>query len=253
MPHVNPAPSAPAARAGADRAGRRRPLEQHDTEQAPTQGGGPTRHRDDAPGRRAAADHGAGSARSRRAAQAVVRRDRKLRRVVTRLESCLPQLPNAERRVAALRAGLGEKSTRTRARVAQLLNVTRLRVARGNVARSASCARCGAMPAPGEPLPPIRTVPVDKTLAAVSLAAGFLSGGSAGTQAPRSARDVRSPGRAGKDRNAVKGVRADSPPPLAQLIPTSPEGIGLTLPLLLALAGGGWLLARRRVRRRLTA
>ena len=95
--------------------------------------------------------------------------------------------------------------------------------------------------------------PVDKTLAAVSLAAGVLAGGSAGTQALAKARDVKSPGRAGKDRNAVKGVRADSPPPLAQLIPTSPEGIGLTLPLLLALAGGGWLLARRRVRRRLTA
>jgi hypothetical protein len=183
-----------------------------------------------------------------------LRRDRDLRKTVMRLEPCLSHLPDPERRVAALRAGLGEPRTRTRARVAQLLDVTRQRVAqveRRAVRRLRSFQRtqgCGsAGGASGEADDGIAA-----TLAGgVNLALGFLSGGSTGTQALAGAQDTEaSAGTKGssKDRGAVKGEQADSPP-LGGLVPTSPEGIGLTLPLLLALAGGGWLLARRKLRR----
>ena len=145
VPHVNPVPSAPPVRVPLPSAPAVGVRSSGTTQSAapgavPPQGGGPTGTGTTRPGgaplMTAEPDRRAAAERRKR----VVRRDRKLRRVVKRLESCLPQLPNAERRVAALRAGLGEKSTRTRARVAQLLNVTRRAGGAGGTSRAPPAA-----------------------------------------------------------------------------------------------------------------
>jgi hypothetical protein len=58
------------------------------------------------------------------------RRDRRLRRKVVMLRGCLGGLERTERRVLVLRAGLGQRRPRARARVAGILDVPARRVAR---------------------------------------------------------------------------------------------------------------------------
>jgi Sigma-70, region 4 len=58
------------------------------------------------------------------------RRDRRLRRNVVMLRGCLGGLARTERRVLVLRAGLGQRRPRARARVAGILDVPARRVAR---------------------------------------------------------------------------------------------------------------------------
>ena len=93
-------------------------------------------------GRRAAADAArspprAGPARWRSES---ARRERRLRRTVTRLRACLDGLPTLERRVLVLRAGLGPRRPRPRARVARVLDLSTARVRASSGADSGDCA-----------------------------------------------------------------------------------------------------------------
>jgi hypothetical protein len=58
------------------------------------------------------------------------RRERRLRRIVRRMDACLPAIADAQRQVLVLRAGLGTRPARSRGEVAQLLGVRGARVAR---------------------------------------------------------------------------------------------------------------------------
>jgi hypothetical protein len=86
--------------------------------------------------------------------------DRALRRAVLNLQECLGSVPHRERRVLELRAGVGDKRTRSRAEVARLTGLHRKTVARlerrglkrlYKLANAGSCARAssssGAAPA----------------------------------------------------------------------------------------------------------
>ena len=71
----------------------------------------------------------------------VRRRERRLRRTVTRLRACLDGLPTLERRVLVLRAGLGPGRPRARARVARVLDLSGARVRRARATRTPATAR----------------------------------------------------------------------------------------------------------------
>jgi hypothetical protein len=60
----------------------------------------------------------------------VARRERALRRTVRRHRACLGGLPSLERRVLVMRAGLGARDARTRARAARALDMSIRRIAR---------------------------------------------------------------------------------------------------------------------------
>jgi hypothetical protein len=64
------------------------------------------------------------------AARAQRVRERRLRRTVARHRSCLPRLATGERRVLALRAGVGEQRPHSRAAVARITGWPRSRVLR---------------------------------------------------------------------------------------------------------------------------
>jgi hypothetical protein len=90
------------------------------------------------------------------AASAVRRREHRLRRIVRRLDACLPEIAAAQRRVLVLRAGVGPAPVRSRAQVARRLGVPVARVARlerrgvrtlRRLDRATNCAP-GAGPAP---------------------------------------------------------------------------------------------------------
>jgi hypothetical protein len=77
----------------------------------------------------------------------VRKRDRALRRAVLRFQGCLERVPRAERRVLALRAGVGIARTRSRTEVARITGLRRARVARlerRGLRRLRALARAGA-------------------------------------------------------------------------------------------------------------
>jgi hypothetical protein len=77
----------------------------------------------------------------------VRRHDRALRRTVLGHEGCLGRMPNVERRVLSLRAGVGIGHTRSRAEVQRLTGLSRARVVaieRRGIERLRGLARAGA-------------------------------------------------------------------------------------------------------------
>ena len=80
-------------------------------------------------------------------------RDRRLRSTVRGLEPCLSGLPKTERRVLALRAGVGTARSRSRGEVARITGLSRRRVRRAETAglrhlrRMARTSSCDAAPA----------------------------------------------------------------------------------------------------------
>jgi hypothetical protein len=75
------------------------------------------------------------------------RHDRALRRTVLGYEGCLGRMPNVERRVLSLRAGVGIGHTRSRAEVQRLTGLSRARVVateRRGIERLRGLARAGA-------------------------------------------------------------------------------------------------------------
>ncbi len=77
---------------------------------------------------RSTARRRASRAHDRAAAGRVRKRDRALRRAVLRFQGCLGQVPRSERRVLALRAGVGIGHTRSRAAVARITHLRKARV-----------------------------------------------------------------------------------------------------------------------------
>jgi hypothetical protein len=61
---------------------------------------------------------------------AAVRRDQRLRKDVLRFQSCLPNLPKAQKRVLLLRAGVGIDHPRTRAEVSRMTGMSIKRIRR---------------------------------------------------------------------------------------------------------------------------
>ena len=106
----------------------------------------------DAPGAgRPAGPAGSGSPASvRRTTVRRVRRERRLRATVRRLQDCFGALSALERRVLVLRAGVGAGPPRTRFRVARRLDLSMRRVTRlerrgvRTLRRLAGAGRCGA-------------------------------------------------------------------------------------------------------------
>jgi hypothetical protein len=101
-----------------------------------------------AAGTRARARSGAGGTRR---AVARVRRERRLRTTVRRLQDCLGGLSRLQRRVLVLRAGIGAGPARSRARVARRLDVSVRRVAR---TERRGLRTCAAWHVPGAAAPP---------------------------------------------------------------------------------------------------
>jgi hypothetical protein len=86
------------------------------------------------------------------AAKTAQRRDRELRRTVLGHDGCLGRMPRAERRVLTLRAGVGIDRTRSRAEVARLTGLKRVRVGaleRRGMARLRALVDAGACAAGG--------------------------------------------------------------------------------------------------------
>jgi Sigma-70, region 4 len=175
------------------------------------------------------------------------KRDRKLRRAVSRLRGCLGALDRNQRRVLVLRAGLGEPRPRPRASVARILDVSSKRVARlerRGLRELKRLARqdCGAVDAGAGPA----TVDDDSQLASASV----------GTTV------AGDDGEASSDRGAVKGEHAEQRAKRRK--PRSPLGgfgsallpkdasPSLAIPIgalaLLLVAGGVYLFLRRRRR-----
>jgi hypothetical protein len=76
----------------------------------------------------------------------VKRRERALRRDVARLQGCLASVPRSERRVLALRAGLGRARPHSRTEVARITHLKRKRVVtleRRGLRRLRALARAG--------------------------------------------------------------------------------------------------------------
>ena len=85
-------------------------------------------------------------AQARRRAARVQRRERALRRDVERLQGCLASVPRSERRVLALRAGVGRARPHSRTEVARITHLKRKRVVtleRRGLRRLRALARAG--------------------------------------------------------------------------------------------------------------
>ena len=74
--------------------------------------------------------NGSPSSATESPAAKVRRRDRALRRTVLRFQGCLSRVPRAERRVLALRAGVGRARPHSRTEVARITHLRRARVVR---------------------------------------------------------------------------------------------------------------------------
>jgi hypothetical protein len=86
-------------------------------------------------------------AQARRRAARVQRRERALRRDVERFQGCLASVPRSERRVLALRAGVGTARPHSRTEVARITHLKRKRVVtleRRGLRRLRALARAGA-------------------------------------------------------------------------------------------------------------
>jgi hypothetical protein len=89
--------------------------------------------------------------RAQRRAARVQRRERALRRDVLRLQDCLASVPRSERRVLALRAGVGRARPHSRTEVARITHLKRKRVVtleRRGLRRLRALGRAGACGVP---------------------------------------------------------------------------------------------------------
>ena len=201
----------------------------------------------DAPGAgRPAGPAGSGSPASvRRTTVRRVRRERRLRATVRRLQGCFGALSALERRVLVLRAGVGAGPPRTRSRVARRLDLSMRRVTRlerrgvRTLRRLAGAGRCGGEPSSAG------------AVAGIPRIAAGLQG----------MRGLIAPDRS-TDRTEVKGERKSSgsqpaesaaPATLEQRVTALPRarvlGVDLTIPLLVAMGLAGLWFAVRTVRR----
>ena len=217
-----------------------------------------------APAMRTSAGHAPAAARAPAirggvlAAKRPARRERRLRRTVTRLRGCLDGLGAAERRVLVLRSGLGPRPARSRARVARALGVSARRVARlerRGLRRLRGLARdgCGGATAPA----PATTgyAPTSPALAPAALAAAGDEPDRVEVKGTReSGSGEREPSPGGEPPAlAPPASKPAAPPPAAVVRRGAERGSDLTLPLLAAAALLGIALAVRAARRSLRA
>jgi hypothetical protein len=193
-----------------------------------------------------------------------VRRDRRLRAVVLRVESCVGALPRPERRVLTLRAGLGRARPHTRQGTARILRVSTRRVARlerRGVRRLRGLVRAGRCSGAGD------IAVADSgggTISAATLGELAATGLGAGTLAVFTARELRglggrlsdsvrveskrdSSGEAPAMTGPAPGAEAAAPPPPGAIVERG--GADLTLPLLILLALAALVFAARSARR----
>jgi hypothetical protein len=177
---------------------------------------------------------------------------------VRRLRPCLPLLRPLQARVLVLRAGVGDREPASRAsgargverpvrvvRRAERRGVRRLRI----VMRAGECTEEGAVAPDGEGAEDAVTATGSVGDATVDLAdadaGGDAVGGSGAGGDTGGAGGVKGESRSGGKRGG-SGNRG----PIAGVVPRPPEAVGITVPLLVALAGITWLVARRvRMRR----
>jgi hypothetical protein len=166
--------------------------------------------------------------RAQRRAARVQRRERALRRDVLRLQGCLASVPRSERRVLALRAGVGRARPHTRTEVARITHLKRKRVVtleRRGLRRLRALGRAGAC-----------GVPTGSTTTAAVMAPGM------GTAQPptgpsgdrSSVLAERHSSGSSKEGGSAEGQRK---PPSAQLSisrPSAPGGDDFDLALVLA-------------------
>jgi hypothetical protein len=193
-----------------------------------------------------------GAASARRTAVRQARRERRLRRTVHGLQSCLGSLDESPRRVLVLRAGIGAVAPQSRSRVARRLDISARRVARlerrgvRELRGLAAAGRCGGAGSPGGEAEARRAV------ADAAPAATFLQGLrvllGAGPWADRIEVDAERLSYRQRPEDATGATRDRG-------LLASPRvrvlGVELTLPLLLALGFGALALAVHKVRREL--
>jgi hypothetical protein len=255
-PVAAPPPAAPAARRPARSGARSVPAATRSPSRSASrrpEARGPAR------GRSAPAVRARG-VRSAPAAPRLVRRERRLRRTVTRLRACLDGLPSLERRVLVLRSGLGpRRPARSRARVARAMDLSARRVGRlerRGLRRLRGLARGGCSgaervapaPAVGAPTTATATWPA---LAPATLAAAGVPAPDGGRVEVKGERETSS---RGGTRPALAPRRAKPqpavPPPAAVIGRTGDRATDYTLPLLAALVLLGIAFALRELRRR---
>jgi hypothetical protein len=227
---------------------------------APAGGGGGGGGGSGGGGRTAAAGssagRGAGPSSARRRARTLAHRrraERRLRRTVARLGGCLDELPSSERRVLALRAGLGAARPRSRRGVARALHIRVQRVRRLErrglrharaLARTDACGSTagGSSAIVAGPPTPAGAGPILSE--APEASGGLPDGGEAGGSAPDGG---------GRDSGDVRGESSELPPPLGfggrgDSATGTSLWVGLGLMLLAALAGFATPTLRERLR-----
>jgi hypothetical protein len=192
------------------------------------------------------------------------RRDRRLRRAVLEQMGCLPRLSRLDRAVLVLRAGVARSRTRSRVRVADLLDLTVgrvFRVEREALRRLDRLAANGCRASAGQPSPGTDEAMRDSLVgsAAVGLPGRALLQAASGANTPSAdaAPPSHSTRRRPAERNGVKGARAESPPAAGLdkvLVPKS-RSLNLTIPLLVLIVVAGAVLGLRhwRWKRRMEA
>jgi hypothetical protein len=189
----------------------------------------------------------AADARSERHRPGYIVSRRTMRRIVRSLRDCLPALPPLQARVLVLRAGVGRVKAMSLARVARTLRRPQPRVRRverrgltrlKRVRRSGACTSSAGVEPDG-------TGAAD---AVVTSPTGAVPGLVVADQAPPRGERRRTDARGG-----VRGESRRSRTPVAGVIPRPPEPVEVTLPLLIALCSGAWLVGRRLHRRRADA
>ena len=226
-------------------------------------GGRPAPSGSGQPGRSAPGDSGAGRSGSRSAgtplaATGPVRRERRLRSTVARLDSCLGGLPALERRVLVLRSGLGARQPRSRAGVGRALDLSPRRV--GRVERRglrrlrglAGGGRCQGAPTRLDAVAPAPTPAWDTPTTRSAARGPFATPRSQDRIEVKAERESSGSGR--DDAPAELAPPADQrpgtppPPPAAVVTRGGDGGTELTIPLLLLVALGCIWLAVRNAR-----
>ena len=190
---------------------------------------------------------GAGKPAGKRPAVRRIRRERRLRKTVRRLQGCFGGLSRLERRVLALRAGIGAGSPRTRTQVARRLDVSTRRVTRlerrgvRTLRGLAGAGRCGAGGGQSTAAAPAGG---SRIAAALQGLRGLIGSDTSADRTEVKGERKSSDGQQPNDAAPATKEQRVTGPPRARIL-----GIDLTLPLFIALGFGFLVWAVRAARR----